>query len=358
LPPGGPGEQGHGAWVAWGNFGDRTMPGSGHKQGFQGDKTVRSEAQYVIDFRYHLVSLVAVLLALATGILVGSSLLNQPLIEGLNATTDSLAREKEDLRRQLTASQDQVGYRDTFAASVSGLVVDRRLTGQRILLVTLPGASGRDVDALGQTLRQAGGTLAGRLAVEPAYFDQAKAPVLDDLTTRLALPGVEVTGDSPTARAAAQLARAVLSEGATGELEASGTALVAAFDQAGFVTRDGGLQRGGLAALVVGEPQGTSDEQRRVNAEVVALARAFDAAGSGVVLAGPLLSASDGGPLAALRGDRDSSGEVSTVDPVSSPFGRIAAVFALAEQAGGKSGQYGSTGGTDGPLPEIGGGAR
>jgi hypothetical protein len=316
----------------------------------------------VIDFRYHVVSLVAVLLALATGILVGSSLLNQPLIEGLNATAGSLAQEKEDLRRQLTASQDQVNYRDRFGASVSGLVVDQRLTGRRILLVTLPGASGRDVDALGQTLRQAGGTLTGRLALEPALFDQTKAAVLDDVTNRQALPGVPVTGESATARAGSQLARALLSGSASGSasgaLDAPATALVAALDQAGFVQRGRGLERGGLAVLVVGEPQGTTAAQGQVNAEVVALARAFDAAASGVVLAGPPRAALDGGALAALRGDRAGADEVSTVEPVSAPFGRIAAVFALLEQATGRSGQYGSMGGVDGPLPEIGGGAR
>jgi hypothetical protein len=316
----------------------------------------------VIDFRYHVVSLVAVLLALATGILVGSSLLNQPLIESLNATTGSLAREKEELRRQLTASQDQMGYRDTFAGSVSGLVVGQRLAGRRILVVRLPGARGRDVDAMRDMLRQAGGTVTGQLDVQQAYFDQAKQPALDDLTTRLALPGVQVAGRTAAERAATQLARAVLSNGPAAnespELDGPSTALVAGFDQAGFVQPGGGLRRGGLAVLVAGEPEATGEAQDQVNSHVVSLARAFDAAGAGAVLAGPERAAEAGGALAALRNDRDGSDEVSTVDSVSSPFGRMATVFAIVEQAGGRSGQYGSTGQTDGPLPEIGGGAR
>jgi hypothetical protein len=312
----------------------------------------------VIDFRYHVVSLVAVLLALATGILVGSSLLNQPLIESLNRTTDSLAREKEDLRRQLTAAQDQVRYRDTFAGSVAGLVVGQRLAGRRVIVVTLPGANGRDVDAMTDTLRQAGGTVTGRLDVQSAYFDQTKQAVLDDVTARLALPGVDVAGQTATDRAATQLARALLSDGGAAELDGPATALVAGLDQAGFVQRDGNLQRGGMAVLLAGDPEGTADEQDRVNAQVISLARALDAAGAGAVLAGPEGAAKEGGVLAALRSDRDGSDEVSTVESVSSPFGRVAAVFAIVEQAGGRSGQYGSTGDADGPLPEISGGAR
>jgi hypothetical protein len=320
----------------------------------------------VIDFRYHVVSLVAVLLALATGILVGSSLLNQPLIESLNATTGALAREKEDLRRQLTESQDQVAYRDAFGGSVAPLLVGQRLAGQRILLVTLPGASGRDVDAMGDTLRRAGATVTGRLDVESAYFDQTKTSALDDLTARLALPGVAMTGETPTSRAAGQLAHALLSngDGDTGVMDAAGTALVNGLDQAGFVSRAGtaradrSWQRGGLAVFVAGEPDGTGEALSRVNSDVVAMARAFDAASRGVVVAGPLRAAQDGGVLTALRGDRDGAAAVSTVDPVSSPFGRVAVVLAAAEQANGRSGQYGSTGRTDGPLPDIAGGAQ
>jgi hypothetical protein len=317
----------------------------------------------VIDFRYHVVSLVAVLLALATGILVGSSLLNQPLIETLNATTDSLAREKEDLRRQLTESQDQVAYRDAFGSSVAGLVVGQRLAGRRVLLVTLPGASGRDVDAMSATLRQAGGTVTGRLNVESAYFDPTKAAALDGLTARLALPGVAPSGSTPPQRAAGQLARALLSNtDDRPQLDSAGSALLTEFDRAGFIS--GGargaqtLQRGGLAVFIVGEPQDTGEALGRVNSDVVAMARAFDAASHGVVVAGPLRAAQDGGALAALRDDRDGSDEVSTVDPVTSPFGRVAVVLAVAEQAAGGSGQYGSTGRTDGPLPDINGGAR
>jgi len=312
----------------------------------------------MIDFRYHVVSLVAVLLALATGILVGSSLLNQPLIESLNATTDSLAGEKEDLRRQLTASQDQVAYRDAYAASLAGMIVGQRLAGQRVLLVTLPGASGRDADALSEMLRQAGATVSGQLAVEAAYFDQAKAQDLDDVVAKLALPGVAVAGDSAAGRAAAHLARALLADGASGEMEAPGAALLAGFDEAGFVQRGRGLQRGELAVLIAGEPKETGEAQNRVNSGVIALARAFDAAGGGAVLTGPERATEDGGAVAALRGDRGGSDAVSTVDPVSSPFGRIAVVFALVEQAAGKVGQYGSTGRTDGPLPKIDGSAQ
>jgi hypothetical protein len=322
----------------------------------------------VIDFRYHVVSLVAVLLALATGILVGSSLLNQPLIETLNATTDALAREKEQLRRQLTESQDQIAYRDAFGGSVAGLVVGQRLAGRRILLVTLPGASGRDVDAMSDTIRQAGGTVTGRLHVEPAYFDPAKAPALDDLTSRLALPGVARAGDTAGSRAAAQLARALLSDGKGGDgaaMNSAETALLTGYDRAGFVSRTGGGRgsqswlHGGFAVFLVGEPQdNTGEAVGRYNSDVVAMTRAFDAASRGVVLAGPVRAAQDGGVLAALRNDRDGSGEVSTVDPVSSPFGRVAVVLAVAEQATGKSGQYGSTGRTDGPLPDLSGGTR
>jgi hypothetical protein len=44
----------------------------------------------MIDFRYHLVSLVAVFLALAVGIVLGTTALNGPLTRGLQSTEAKL----------------------------------------------------------------------------------------------------------------------------------------------------------------------------------------------------------------------------------------------------------------------------
>jgi hypothetical protein len=47
----------------------------------------------VIDFRYHLVSIVAVFLALAVGVVLGSAALNGPVVAGLRKSVSTLRHE-------------------------------------------------------------------------------------------------------------------------------------------------------------------------------------------------------------------------------------------------------------------------
>ena len=54
----------------------------------------------MIDFRYHLVSLVAVFLALAVGIVLGTTALNGPLTRGLQSTEAKLRSTADNLRAQ------------------------------------------------------------------------------------------------------------------------------------------------------------------------------------------------------------------------------------------------------------------
>jgi Ca2+/Na+ antiporter len=54
----------------------------------------------VIDFRYHLVSIVAVFLALAVGVVLGSAALNGPVVAGLRKSVSTLRHEEDNLGSQ------------------------------------------------------------------------------------------------------------------------------------------------------------------------------------------------------------------------------------------------------------------
>ncbi len=54
----------------------------------------------MIDFRYHLVSIVAVFLALAIGIVLGTTALNGPITSRLRSLETSLRSEADSLRTQ------------------------------------------------------------------------------------------------------------------------------------------------------------------------------------------------------------------------------------------------------------------
>src|SRR5699024_12868362 len=54
----------------------------------------------VIDFRYHLVSIIAVFLALTVGLVLGTTMLQDPLLNTLKSETADLRGTSEDLRAE------------------------------------------------------------------------------------------------------------------------------------------------------------------------------------------------------------------------------------------------------------------
>jgi hypothetical protein len=68
----------------------------------------------VIDFRYHLVSIVAVFLALAIGIVLGSTELQGSTISGLHSLSDSLKNQLSNVSAQRDAYQQQASASDAF----------------------------------------------------------------------------------------------------------------------------------------------------------------------------------------------------------------------------------------------------
>jgi len=79
----------------------------------------------------------------------------------------------------------------------------------------------------------------------------------------------------------------------------------------------------------------------------------LDRAGAGAVLAGRPGSADGNGPIGVVRADTAAASVLSTVDDVSTAAGRVATVLALAEQAQGRAGRYGTGGNAQAVVPAI-----
>lgn len=291
-------------------------------------------------------------MALATGVLVGSSLLNQSLIDRQSSQITALQGEKNGLRQNLDAAQGQIAYRDNYLADLRGTLLPGRLLGHRVSIVVMPGASGKDVDALTRTLNEAGAQIAGRVALNDDFFADAadpefvaKAKLRDDTFRKFALPSAK--SKAP----AAQLAAAMLTKDAGKGLEPAAEGLLTELDRAGLIGRTAVAAPGDLAVLVTGTtpPKGTPVTERRRSGSV-ALAAALDAVGNGTVVVGPVEE--NAGAVQAVRRDASVAGDVSTVDNVDTPFGLLATVYALVEQLAGEAGQYGATGG-EAPLPKF-----
>lgn len=77
----------------------------------------------MISFRYHVVSLVGVFLALALGIVIGTTALNGPVTSDLRHQVDDLKKQRSSLATQNKDLQGQVDTAGQFATTFGSQIV-------------------------------------------------------------------------------------------------------------------------------------------------------------------------------------------------------------------------------------------
>jgi hypothetical protein len=312
----------------------------------------------VIDFRYHLVSIIAVFLAIALGIVIGTTQLNGTILDDLRGQVTALEGDKRQLEDTAQQLKTRVDSGDAFEQAVAPTLVAGRLTGRSVLLVVADGTvpSGA-VDDLGRLVVQAGGRVAGTVRLQPAYTDPASVPALASYLAGPGLPpGVVLPPTADTGRRVGSLLGQVLMvrPGApAGDARAAEiSSVLAGLSSLDVLTAESdSVTAADYAVVVTAKPPVTPDAADRT-ATLVELAAALDAAGSGAVVAGTVDSTAKGGLVAAVRADPVTSTAVSTVDNVDAVGGRISTVLALGQEAAGTTGKYGSGPGTQ-PVPPV-----
>ena len=315
----------------------------------------------MVDFRYHLVSIIAVFLALAVGIVVGTAALNGPIVDSLRGNINRLSDDKRGLEQDVQQLRADVGAADGFADAVGPDLLAGALADERVLLVTTDGVPDGLVGQLQPVLESAGASVTGRLDVGMALADPDNRALVEDLVAEVVPAGIDLPDGEPVERAAVELAAALTTGPDVEEVDAGeAQAVVSAFQEADLVSFEGETETLTTATLVVVVGGAAPDAEEAVTVEqqqqletVLVLAQAFDERSRGVVVGGPGGSAGDGGLVAALRAQSTTAADVSSVDNLDRGLGRLAAVRALVEQGEGRAGQYGSGAGATGPLPEA-----
>ncbi len=149
----------------------------------------------MINFRYHLVSLAAVLLALAAGVLLGAGVLDEPL--GGSGSSTGQQAQIDALDQQVNSLQGRVSYDDAAAAALAPAVLPGQLAGASVVVVVTPGTDGTQVAQLVEALKAAGATVTGQVDVQEAWFDPGQASVLTALAEQLVPPDVELPAGGP-----------------------------------------------------------------------------------------------------------------------------------------------------------------
>ena len=320
----------------------------------------------MIDFRYHVVSIVAVFLALAIGIVLGSTELQGPTFNILNHTTAKLQNEYDQARSQLATAQSQANQGEQYAAAVEPAVLRDLLPGQRLLIVTEPGAQPQVVSGISAAAADAGASVTGQIALQPKFFDTSDTTQdsLNQTTLDVAqAANIALTPADSFQQQAAQVIGSEIAVKSTGSVSASqpstsqpsaspastsqatnAQTMLSAYASSGFLNTTGQPATPATLVVIV-TPQnvpsdGAADPYDQV---LVPLAAELAAMSSATVVAGSSAGSGPGSPIAVLRSNNVSS-QVSTVDDADLVSGQTVTIQALAAILhGGKAGSYGFT---------------
>ena len=302
----------------------------------------------MISFRFHLVSLVAVFMALGVGVLTGTTVINRGVVARLESQTESLEAGSRTLENELRRLQSEAEiWAEAIPPMLSG-----RLEGRQILLLSQDGTSGETLAEVQGALEAAGAQVVVSLTIGPRMALTTEA----DRSALAAVLGIEVA-DEPEAiqGEAARASGERLAEGPNGSEILEGLLTEEFLVIQGTGLTDTGLRGlGGPDQIVVAVAGGPADSDLEPAAFLVPLVS--DLAQRGVpVLAAEPAEAEDGEPpfVTVLRSETAVAPLIATQDNVDQLPGRIGLVLALEDLLAGRPGHYGIKEGATATLPDL-----
>jgi hypothetical protein len=306
----------------------------------------------VIDFRYHLISIVAVLLALSIGIVMGTGVLGGPLLQDLKSRVDEVRAQNATLRGDIDDLQGRVSDQEKFAQDSEGYLLPGRLQDVPVVVFEFEGVAGGLVDEVRDEVGKAGGVISTTITISKkfALTDQID---MDQLALALGSSSSDPADlRRETATALGTRAAVVAAAGDTSGSERTRLeSLVSQLDDAGFVSlsrkSDQETVPGGASFLVLGG--GDTQPGYPPGDFGATLATALARGHSGVVVAET--TDSKWGLTQSILDASAARDSVTTVGGADKIEGRIAVILGLQDAINGATGHYGFGNGADSPLP-------
>jgi hypothetical protein len=325
----------------------------------------------VFDFRYHALSLAAVLLALAVGVVIGVAIGDSNLVSSAKSgIVHDLSSEVSGAQHQAEQLRSQLHGEEAFANDLYPIAVHGLLSARNVGLVFLGAPSNGVNGYVREAVTQAGGDLATVIAVRepldlagigrlaegtrfaalaptPAAAEAAEAAESGEGTTSTGTGTTNTTGGegarSPASGElledfATIIGRQLVSGGAQVDRELISRVrprLLSAFDG----------QLGRLDALVVmrGDPTTLTPEQAKASSQFET--GLLDGVGKvGIPVVGVELSGTEPSQIAWYQGK-----DLASVDDLDMTAGQAALVYALT----GSHGAYGTKSTADSLLPNV-----
>lgn len=301
----------------------------------------------MISLRHHAISLAAVFLALAVGVVLGSGFLSDTLVSGLRDDKQELQDRISELDQHNNALTERLNAASEFDTLIAGRIVHGALTDKSVVIIRTPDSSDDVVTSLTKLIGDAGGTVTGTVMLTQQFVDANAADKLLSVVNSSIVP------------AGTQLNTALVDQGAqAGDLlgavlqinknpatpavdDAQRATVLEALRQTGFITYSDKVTAANTAIVVTGGA--VKEDAGNTGPTVARFAAALAPHGSGTVLVGTDGSSSGTAAVAVARADSGIAGAVTTVDDADVESGRITAVLALHDLvSGARPGQYGT----------------
>ncbi|GAA1842658.1 copper transporter [Brevibacterium marinum] len=303
----------------------------------------------MIDFRYHLVSLVSVFLALAVGIVLGAGPLKEPIGESLQSQVDALRADRDDLRVKIDAASGNIDKQNDFVTAAAPELIGDSLKNEDVSIIGAPQSDPEQVEEVTNRIKEAGGKIGGDVSFVDGTL--ALTDAADFLSTLRDLVPSLPADDSTALRAALVIAltgEASMLEGGQSRdaAEKKSSDIFDAFVDAGRLRTDTDHKPTSLFVVIDNEnstladetepsPEASDDKGNRTL--ITDFINSLTSESKSVVVAGDAGSAQNG-LVSVLRTEKS---RASTVDGLGLGAGAVITVRALAAGEAGIHGHYG-----------------
>jgi hypothetical protein len=321
----------------------------------------------VISLRYHIVSLVAVFLALALGIVVGSTVLQEGTVSVLRATSERVRQESDkNSRENFTLKQEQARLQ-SFGAAVLPELVQDRLKGRPVVLVDTDKVDGGLRDTVRKSLEDAGAEIDGQITFSDQHL--ALAAEADRRAVGQLLGADAGAADVLRGTLVKRLADRLITSSAIPQEDGQRPSdLLTGLQDADFLADlklsrpitagTDPFPRQGSSFVLLGPSPTAAPTAVAPDAFLVPLADQVSSRATAVAGVEAAAVPDPNSWVVALRNNRSVSRRVSGIDSADTVYGQLSLVQALQTSLQqGPAGQYGTKGGASALFPERTGGS-
>jgi hypothetical protein len=325
----------------------------------------------VIDFRYHLVSLISVFLALAVGIVLGAGPLKEAIGDTLTGEVEDLRTASADLRTELAEAESDVKAGEEAFSAAAPYLLAETLDGRRVAVIEIGGTDGPVLQGVTERIAEAGATVSATVHVTTEWTVESRLSYRRALSESLLeyldpVPSADAGTGTELSEALVQALTNASADDPDTVSESAGV-ILELLAEGGLIQIDGEISGPAEAVVLVVGPDADVAEPSVTGAEVVEpgpaevaeleasedavveLAVVAQRRSGGAVVATHALA--DGGVLRRLHEDARAAESISTVAYAQTVVGQVSVPLALSERIGGAVGHYGPYAEATAPVP-------